>query len=575
MIGRLAPASPKFLSIRSAAASPLAWVLAAQCCLHLVGIGWGLPASDGWDNDGVAPRDFLAGVVETFSPGHYFRYPPVHLLLLTGLTSPVSIIALARARSLSPVDVISEITRVPYMTVLAAVARTVSAVMAVGLVWALAKTAEEIRGKSAGLWTAALAGVCVPFIYYAQTSNLDVPYLFWACLAVLSAVRAVGRGDARLLRRVGVFAALSVGTKDQAYALFAIAAPVAILLWMGVETSAAGRRRRTVGVEALRACASGVAMLVVIDGPLYNPRGFFRRAAYLLGPASQPFAEYTDDWSGRTQALTDVVRRFGSLYPAAFAVPVLLGGALLVRDLRSEPRRLLAGLLPLLVAVSFTLAFNCVARRTDHRFVLPQGAMLSIYGGVGLDALARGIRPWLARWTARIAVGAAFGQGVLAALDVDANLLLDPRYDAEGWLRTHVREGDAVETYGLNVYLPRFPPAARVRRVGPEPLLGRSPLPGVEEVVAAYGDAPARAARVLVVPEAWAGRYLSQGRAGEGDAGDYFRRLRQGQVGGYRLAYTARWDHAWWPPLDIHASTSREVWIYERSEGSEHGEPVE
>jgi hypothetical protein len=288
-----------------------------------------------------------------------------------------------------------------------------------------------------------------------------------------------------------------------------------------------------------------------------------------MGPASQPFAQYTDDWSGRSAALRDVAGRVVSVYPAAFALPVLLGVVLLVRDLRREPRRLVAGLVPLLVAVSFTLAFNCVARRADHRFVLPQAAMLAIYGGVGLDALADGARPWLVRWTARIAVGAAFCQGLFAALDVNANLLLDPRYDAEDWLRTHVHAGDALETYGLNVYLPRFPPAARVRRIGPEPLEGRGPLPGVEEVVAAYGDAPARAARLLVVPEAWAGRYLAQGLAGAGDAGDYFRSLRQGQVSGYRLAHTARWDHAWWPPLDIHASTSREVWIYERSELAE------
>ncbi len=121
-----------------------------------------------------------------------------------------------------------------------------------------------------------------------------------------------------------------------------------------------------------------------------------------------------------------------------------------------------------------------------------------------------------------------------------------------------------------------------MRRVGPDPAEGRSPLPDVEEVVAKYDGATARAARVLVVPEAWAGRFLLQGQGGtgggrvlsgtqvestrDGDASGYFRRLLQGQVDAYRLVYTARPHDAWWTPIDIHASTSREVWIFERKE---------
>ena len=46
--------------------SPLGKILAAAAVLRLAGLFWGLPASDGWDDDGVAPRDFLVGVLETF-----------------------------------------------------------------------------------------------------------------------------------------------------------------------------------------------------------------------------------------------------------------------------------------------------------------------------------------------------------------------------------------------------------------------------------------------------------------------------------------------------------------------------
>jgi len=58
--------------------SPLAWILLAICVVHVAGIGWGLPASDGWDNDGFAPRGFLQCLANTFTSGHYDTYPPVH-----------------------------------------------------------------------------------------------------------------------------------------------------------------------------------------------------------------------------------------------------------------------------------------------------------------------------------------------------------------------------------------------------------------------------------------------------------------------------------------------------------------
>ena len=57
---------------RAIARSPLAWIVLAVGVLHVVGIGWGLPASDGWDNDGVAPRDFLPGLAATFTPGRFY-----------------------------------------------------------------------------------------------------------------------------------------------------------------------------------------------------------------------------------------------------------------------------------------------------------------------------------------------------------------------------------------------------------------------------------------------------------------------------------------------------------------------
>jgi hypothetical protein len=559
------------------ARSPLVGILALLFVVRVVGIGWGLPASDGWDNDGVAPRDFLAGLVETVMPGHFYTYPPVHLALLACVTAPVTIVALARSQSLAATDVIHEIVKVPYMTVIAYAARFLSLLMSLGIVWAVAKITEELRGRRAGLCAAALVGVNVPLTYYAHTTNLDVPYLFWGSLALLALVRAIARREPIRLRRWAVLAAIAVATKDQAYALFLISVPVALALWVCVDPWARSHARLVVR-EGLRATAVSIAILFAMDGPLFNPMGFARRVRFLLGPASQAFAQYTNDWLGRWDVLRDLVTRFDSFYPVVFALPMAVGALVLLRGARGEQAKLAAGQVPLFALISFTVAFNCVARRTDERFALPQTVLAAIYGGIGVDALLSRVRLAAARWAVRASATAALGAGLFAALSVDANLLFDPRYDAEAWLREHVRPGDLVETYGLNVYLPRFPSAARVIRVGPESD-HRSPMPGVDEVTAAYGDMASRGARYVVFSEGWAWRYLldpdgfpshghmlppTQRETGNDRAAtSYFRALTRDQYVPYHLAYTARWQSETWEPIEIHASTSRAIWIYE------------
>ena len=267
----------RWLSLLAAASrSPLAWVLAGTAVLHGVGLLWGLPASDGWDNDGIAPRDYLAGLVETAAPGKFFQYPPMHLALLALLTAPLTIVELVRAPSLAAPDVVREMIQVPTMTSLAVAARLVSLAMSVGIAWSVARIAEELRGRRAAWCAAAFLCVNAPLTYYAHTTNLDVPYLFWGSLALLALVRAVTREEPRLLRRWAVLAAIAVATKDQAYALFLLAAPVAVGAWGLLPASRP--KERAVRAELLResalAVVLGASLVLAIDGALYNPHGF-------------------------------------------------------------------------------------------------------------------------------------------------------------------------------------------------------------------------------------------------------------------------------------------------------------
>src|SRR5438874_8659099 len=107
-------------------ATPMTWFVLAVVVLHTVGIGWGLPGSDGWDVDGVAPRDVLPGLAETFTPGHFYTYPPLHLIFVALLTLPASLAAYVHAPSSSLPDLVREILAPSYMTAIAMTARVVS-----------------------------------------------------------------------------------------------------------------------------------------------------------------------------------------------------------------------------------------------------------------------------------------------------------------------------------------------------------------------------------------------------------------------------------------------------------------
>jgi hypothetical protein len=555
---------------------PLVWILLVVGVLRLVAIGWGLPSSTGWDNDGVAPRDFLFGLVRTYEPGSFFTYPPVHLMILAVLTAPGWILGLVRARSFVPSDVVAEFVKVPYMTAFSLVARLVSAAMSIGIVVTLAAMATEIRGKRAGLCVAVIAGINVVFNYYAHTSNLDVPCLFWGMLSLLALMRAVARRDTKRLRACFLLAAVAIGTKDQAYALFLLTLPLVIVSWFLADPWARAHAR-TILREIVRSGVLALLLLLVIDGAPLNPSGFGARIRFLAGTASQDHATYAADAAGWLAVVRDSLIYFERYYPLGF-VPLVAIGVGLTVSLRGNPPVVVAGLVPLLAVVSFTLAFNCVSRRTEHRFLLPQMLLWSVYAGLAAEALLFQERRSLAL-ASRVAAVPLVGYAVYQCAAVNVALLRDPRYDAEAWIHDHVRVGDVVEVYGNDAYLPRFSAELTVTRVDTGPLANRSVIPGVTEIQAPFSRVEQRRPDWIVLCEGWAWRFLYErdkpfergkvvspaqmARERDIDAIGYFRGLVRGEQR-YALTRTLAFQSRFWPVVDIHASTARRLWIFQR-----------
>lgn len=578
--------------------SPYVWILLAALPLRLAGLAWGLPGSDGWDDDGVAPRNFLVGVVQTYQPGGFFAYPPLHMLILMILTLPGWVLAIMQAPSLTPHDVIQTFIQVPYMTGFAVVARSVSVIMSLATIYFIGRMTELAAGRRAGLFAAAACALNAILTYYSQVSNLDVPYLFWAVLSIYQWMRLIAEHDATRIRGACLCAAAAIATKDQAYAVFLFSIPTALGLWFALD---AWPRAHARGIAARLAAWSLAALLglLAVDGALTNPTGFLRRLAFLGGPASQDYAQYEAGPRGWLALLADACAGFSHAWPEAVVGLIALGLGLQfvgwfrgaaadpactptasagpARSLRAA--RSVALALPLLAALSFTVGFNLVALRSENRFLLPQSVFLAVPVGLGADILTRSASRSVAAWAGKALAGLLGLMALRLCLGIDAAMINDPRYDAERWMARHVRPGETIEALGLNAFLPRFPPAAIVTRLDRKPLAGRNPLPGVREIEAPVEAVESRQPRFIVVSAFWLRDYLSD-EAAAADDGRIIQPVRRSVLAdaaaraylagltsggrGYHVAHLSQYRPALWAGVEGYESLAQTIYILER-----------
>jgi hypothetical protein len=556
--------------------------------MRLWSIHWGLPATDGWDNDGIAPRDFLSGVVLTYRTGEFFTYPPLHLLLLSLLTVPLWLPKAIATRHLPDEQIVRAFLTSQTMTPLALTARIVAVVMSLACISLTASIAAELvsgqHRRRARTFAWVLLSCSPGLTYYGQTSNLDVPYVFWLLLSLRAMVQAVLRERPGLLGRALLYGTCAVCTKDQAYAGLLFPGLALVLASL---TAIAKPSTRTKGKEQLRWLSiGGVASLLLfatVDGALFNPSGFQKRLAFLRGSASQDHAIFTNNLEGFVRFVREHIFGFDRFFAGQWLLAFGLLGVVWLRVLASNAakRHQLATWLPLLMALSFSLAFDWAARRNEHRFVLLQSLLLGGYAAIGFTRVWHGLtaRPW-GTWVCRIGLVLVIAAAARNTLAIPSVLRGDPRYEAERFLEANVAGGDTVVAWGTNAYLPRMDSIAQrahVLRGLHSPIAKRSQLPNVTEVEN-FGDTIARAnAEFLVLPEAWADPILSShvdfgpGRnrtQADADAArgvyEVLMALREGRHPKYVQIATFKYQSTWFSNPYIHAATGHEMWVFKR-----------
>jgi hypothetical protein len=563
----------------------------ARCVLlyaltQLATIGWDLPCMYGWENDGIAPRDLFGGLAFNLLPGHAHRYPFLQYALLALLVWPVVLAAALTSRSFRLTDLTQRVLSVPALTAIALIAKLLSVAMSCVLLCALARIARRTLGREAGRWAFGFAALSLSLAYYGRVSNLDGPYLMWIALSLDRLLDVFERGEPRDYRGLAICAAAALATKDQAYGVYALTLPIylGVLLWLH-------RRHQLPSAQAPDARRIACATLIgtlgygVFSAALLNPTGFVQRLRLLTGENSQDWRRYGQSAAGLYANLRDIASAQAEFFWPWPVVLLAWAGVIVAITQASRPglQRTSLRLVPLTCALSSLASFALLVGRAEHRFVLPLGFALSYYAGAAAAMLAQRFTHW----------GKSIGC-VLLLLAAGHSLALhlsqwgDARREVEAKLAA-LPAGSRVETYGLGVYLPRFDRTLAapysVQRVGPHwPVTARPAIPGVLEVEAAYGGVTQRAPDVLVIPEAFATRFLPIAeRAGQitsaetraaqrdSDAQAFFSAALQDRLPGYRVWLVAEAHLPRWAallglaPVHIHGSTAAKTWLLSKT----------
>ena len=408
--------------------STLGWIVGASTVLNVIGLWWGLPA--GWASIELQPVLVLGAMSTHYANGWWDAYPPVHFYILGVSLSPVVVLDW-----LGLID----LHTTTWVVVMSVIVRLVSVVMAAGIIVATYLCGHIAFTRRAGLFAAAAFALGAPFLYFAKTANVDVPYMFWFSLALVFYLLVLRDDRLRDYAGLAMAAALSIGTKDQAYGLFLLP-PIVILAEKGVTR------------RVLAAGAISIAAFLLLDGLVWNFAGFVNHVRFITGTGSTDYRLFAPTLTGRL-ALLRLTTRLTELtwgWPIFLFSLAGIAVALVERATRRKAVWLLAPV------VGYYLGFIDVILYVYDRFTLPLALVLALFAGLAIDRLLTIARP---RALAIAGIGTVFAYTFLYSATVDVLMVRDSRYAVRAWLdKQTIGPDDLVAANVLPTYLPRLDP---------------------------------------------------------------------------------------------------------------------
>lgn len=446
--------------------SSIVWILALAAILFLAGIRWGLPQAANsetvqpWALDTIAP---IAPMNEAYyrftrSGNEFVVYPLFHYAVLATAYAPYVAIQFATGGFSEPS------AEFPYGVLninkfaqdLTLIARLVSVAMALGIVLILHRITHLVAGRSASNWTAMAVCLVAPLSYYAKTSNLDVPYVFWTILAIWRFLHILKKPENRDFILLGIFAALAVATKDQAYGFFLLIPPMLCYRLVALEQYGqlpSGWRwlRTIISTQMLLGGVAAIVTYATANNLFFGGLdGWIRHLSY--GGELYEYRSATEASFYTIRSQLQLLGESGlvllrSLGPATMLITGY-GIYLAVRDRRY-------GLLSLLViAISYYIFVIAVFNLVFSRYLLAIMLLLLPFFGLAASRVLD-----LSGHRRKIAVGLltiALSTQALFVVNLHVTLIADSRYAMANWIDENVPHGSHIESQVRQRMLPQL-----------------------------------------------------------------------------------------------------------------------
>lgn len=453
----------------------LALLIAVALSAFVTGINWGLPQATNpetvqpWALDTIAPIAPLNEAYYRFtrSGNEYVVYPLLHYVVLSAAYLPYMAVAYLSGDLSDPSSTfpygIRDVAR--FCQDLTLLARLVSLLMALGIVLIIYVVTRDLAGQRAAFWSALCCSLIAPLSYYAKTSNLDVPYSFWVCLAIWRYVRILDAQRIRDYVLLGMFAALAVATKDQAYGFFLLTPFV--LAYSRARRETAGRISTMVYVRAFVSppmLFAGVTAIVVYAAANNVFMGGFDGLLRHFARGGNVF-DYRQETDVAFYSLAEQARLLGR---TAVLLAQMLGPLTLALScagiLMAWRQRNLVLLSLLVFSVSYYLFVIVVFDIVFSRYLLVSTALLAPFFGVAVTQLLEPCRRWRPVMAAIITI-ALLSQAALV-LNLNLTLVADSRYAMANWIRSNVAPGAVIEAQVRQRMLPYISTDYEVRVAG-------------------------------------------------------------------------------------------------------------
>jgi hypothetical protein len=438
-------------------------LFAVAVLLYVPAIWWGVPDANGparvrtWNSDELGPLGPIGEMYSVFvrrGPPFNPQYPLFHYLVQALVVGPYWALlwltgGLREPAATYPFGLSDPREALVVSTILA---RAVSIVMGAGVVAIAYRTGTILRDRATGIAAAILVLFIYPIVYYARTSNVDVPALFWTALGLALFARYLRSGlTARRVAVLGAVSALAVATKDASYAPLALAAALLLVREWRARPDAAGARR-TLAFGGI-GLASLLAVYLPASGMIFHFGRYLRHIRFITeGSPQRRGSLYYFSTPASIDGYLSLLGKTAMHLVESLGAPVT---ALAVAGLALAAFRARGFLLFALPALG-VLAVVLPVRFVLLRFTMPTAYILAFFAAYAAVEGARAAAPRV-RAIARIAFAAVCAWSFLRAADLTGQMLFDTRYQTEAWLAERLDPGEAVGYIGAATALPRLP----------------------------------------------------------------------------------------------------------------------